>query len=73
MVLIPWEEIGEYGGLARVATLNPNHLFGDPQAIMGTEGILRIGSNFVTVAPGLAESWEFDDDGKGMTLHLVKD
>jgi peptide/nickel transport system substrate-binding protein len=64
------EEIGEYGGISRVAIVNPNQLFGDPQAIMGTELILRIGPDFSTIVPGLAESWEFNADATEQTLYL---
>ena len=56
VVIEPLEEIGQYGGTTRVAIGNPNHLFGDPQAVMGTELILRIASDFSSITSGLAES-----------------
>lgn len=69
-VITPLEEVGTYGGTARVVIANPNNLFGDPQAVMGTELILRIDSDFSSVVGGLAESWEFNDDATEQTLHL---
>ena len=70
VVIEPIEEIGQYGGTTRVAIGNPNHLFGDPQAVMGTELILRIASDFSSITSGLAESWEFNDDATEQILHL---
>ena len=70
VVIEPIEEIGQYGGTTRVAIGNPNALFGDPQAVMGTELILRIATDFSSVTSGLAESWEFNDDATEQILHL---
>ena len=70
VVIEPLEEIGQYGGTTRVAIGNPNALFGDPQAVMGTELILRIASDFSSITSGLAESWEFNDDATEQVLHL---
>ncbi len=70
VVIEPLEEIGQYGGVTRVAIGNPNHLFGDPQAVMGTELILRIAPDFSSITSGLAESWEFNDDATEQILHL---
>lgn len=70
VVIEPLEEIGQYGGTTNVAIGNPNHLFGDPQAVMGTELILRIAPDFSSITSGLAESWEFNDDSTEQILHL---
>ena len=70
VVIEPLEEIGQYGGTTRVAIGNPNHLFGDPQAVMGTELILRIDSDFSSITSGLADSWEFNDDATEQILYL---
>ena len=70
VVIEPLEEIGQYGGTTRVAIGNPNALFGDPQAVMGTELILRIASDFSSITSGLAESWEFNADATEQILHL---
>ena len=55
-----------------VAIGNVNQLFGDPQAVMGTELILRIAEDFASVTGGLYESWEFNADGTEQTLYLRK-
>ena len=70
VVIEPIEEIGQYGGTTNVAIGNPNALFGDPQAVMGTELILRIAPDFSSITSGLAESWEFNNDSTEQILHL---
>jgi peptide/nickel transport system substrate-binding protein len=70
VVITPLEEIGQYGGSTSVAIGNPNAMFGDPQAVMGTELILRIAPDFSSITSGLAESWEFNDDATEQILHL---
>ena len=69
-VIVPRDAVGEYGGQSVVAIGNANHLFGDPQAVMGTELILRIDEDFSSIRGGLAESWEFSDGGRAQILHL---
>lgn len=66
VVIEPLEEIAH----TNVAISNPNHLFGNPQAVMGTELILRIAPDFSSITSGLAESWEFNDDSTEQILHL---
>jgi len=55
-VINPLEEIGQYGGVVRVAIGNPNALFGDPQAVMGS---LKI---------GLWKCSSWSDYGQSMSL-----
>jgi len=69
-VLVPVEEVGQYGGTVNIAIGNANALFGDPQAIMGTELILRIGPDFSSIIGGLVESWEFNADATEQILYL---
>ena len=69
-VVTPLEEVGTYGGQSVVAIGNANHLFGDPQAVMGTELVLRIDSDFSSITGGLAESWEFLEGGTVQMLYL---
>ncbi len=69
-VVVPLEEVGTYGGQSVVAIGNANHLFGDPQAVMGTELILRIDNDFSSITGGLAESWEFLEGGTVQMLYL---
>ena len=70
VVVTPREEVGTYGGQSEVAIGNANHLFGDPQAVMGTELILRIDDDFSSITGGLAESWEFQEGGTVQMLYL---
>lgn len=70
VVVTPLEEVGTYGGQSEVAIGNANHLFGDPQAVMGTELILRIDDDFSSITGGLAESWEFQEGGTVQMLYL---
>lgn len=69
-VVVPFEEVGTYGGQSKVATGYANQLFGDPQAVMGTELLLRIDTDFSTIIGGLAESWEFLNGGTVQMLYL---
>lgn len=69
-VITPIEEVGIYGGVGRVLTANPNALHGDPQAIMGTELVLRIASDFSSITGGLVERWEFNSELTEQTLYL---
>ena len=69
-VVVPIEELGTFGGQSVVAIGNENQLFGDPQAVMGTELILRIDTDFSSIVGGLAESWEFLEGGTVQMLYL---
>ena len=71
-VLTPVDEVGQYGGTIRTAIGNVNQLFGDPQGIIGTELVLRIAPDFVSVTGGLFETWEFNEDATEQVLHLRK-
>ncbi len=70
VVVAPREEVGIYGGQSEVAIGNANQLFGDPQAVMGTELILRIDDDFSSITGGLAASWEFQEGGAVQVLYL---
>ncbi|MBX2998488.1 MAG: ABC transporter substrate-binding protein [Caldilineaceae bacterium] len=69
-VITPVQEIGQYGGTLRIAIGNANALFGDGQAVIGTELVLRIAPDFNSITGGLFESWEFNDDATEQILHL---
>ncbi|NLS77719.1 MAG: ABC transporter substrate-binding protein [Chloroflexi bacterium] len=71
-VLTPLTEVGTYGGTLRTAINNVNSLFGDPQAVIGTELVLRIDKDFSTIIGGLFESWEFNSNATEQVLHLRK-
>ncbi len=69
-VVVPLNELGQYGGQSVVSISRANYLFGDPQSVIGTELILRIDSDFSSITGGLAESWEFQEGGTVQILHL---
>jgi len=71
-VIEPIEEVGQYGGTVHIAIGNANALFGDPQGVMGTEGVLRIARDFNSITGGLFESWEFNEDATEQVLHMRK-
>ncbi len=70
LVIKPIAEVGKYGGTIRTAIPNVNQLFGDPQSVIGTEQVLRIGRDFSSIVPGLFESWEFNNNATQQTLKL---
>ncbi len=71
VVVRPVEEVGKYGGTLYTLTHAVNNL-GDGPNVTGCEGMLRIGSDYKTIEPELAERWEFSADGKTLTLYLRK-
>ncbi len=70
-VVIPVEEIGQYGGTARVATKRPL-ILEDGGLMIGHEPILRVARDGKTIVPNLAKKWQFSKDGKTLTLYLRK-
>jgi peptide/nickel transport system substrate-binding protein len=71
-VIKPVQEVGQYGGTMRIAIGNANALFGDGQAVIGTELVLRIAPDFNSITGGLFEKWEFNKDATEQTLYLRK-
>ena len=70
-VVTPLEEIGQYGGTLRMAINSPYGFAGDGQSTIGPETILRISPQYNAVLPGIAESYEFQNDGRTLLLSLV--
>jgi len=62
-------EIGQYGGTLRTVTIRAEG-YGDDTITMGCEGLVRTARDASSVAPNLAKSWEFSEDGTVLTLHL---
>jgi peptide/nickel transport system substrate-binding protein len=73
-VVEPIEGIGEYGGTLHTLTIRVEG-YGDDTILMGCDGM------FITIkdiqglppkgiAPNIAKSWEFSDDGKELTMYL---
>lgn len=71
-VIKPIKEVGQYGGTMRIAIGNANALFGDGQAVIGTELVLRIAPDFNSITGGIFEKWEFNKDATEQTLYLRK-
>lgn len=64
------EEIGQYGGTLYGVHTNPAGFEG--WMVAGKEGILRIAPDYKTIIGNIAKSYEISEDGKILTLHLVK-
>ncbi len=72
LVVVPYEEIGQYGGIWRMVMLGPTGT-GHPSALMFNDGLLKFAPNSeTTVYPNLAEKVEMKDDGKTFVFHLRK-
>jgi len=61
------ERIGDYGGTIRASSIAADSLLGPHGFLMG-EGILRTDTDYSTVVPNIAESWELSDDAKTLVL-----
>lgn len=70
IVIEPLERVGEYGGTLRTVMVL-NRTF-QVRSSYGPEGLLRVGRDHQTVEPNLAKAWEWSDDGRTLTLHLVE-
>ena len=62
-MIVPYGEIGKYGGVARIT-------LGDNWTFFNWEAALTISPDLHTLLPNLAESWEVNDDGKTITIVL---
>ncbi len=69
-VVEPVEEIGQYGGTLYGVHTNPAGFEG--WMVAGKEGILRLDTDYTTIIGNIAKSYEFSEDEKTLTLHLVK-
>ncbi len=71
MIVEPIEEIGEYGGTLRLSMASPSVWAEASQLTM--EYLIELDPrDYTELIPGLAESWEFSDDGRTLTLTLRK-
>ncbi len=70
-VIIPTEEIGQYGGTLRIVSVEPNGST-DAQYFAGAEHWFTLAPDNKTVIPCLAKGWESSEDGKSITLYLRK-
>jgi peptide/nickel transport system substrate-binding protein len=70
-IVQPWSEIGEYGGMFTVG--NPAAgTFHSGRTGVGQEGVMRIGTDLVSVTPNIVESYEINAAGTELTLNLRK-
>lgn len=69
-VVEPVEEIGEYGGTWRRASLNPNDT--RLRDRMGYETLVRWARDGKTIIPNIAKSWKTKDMGKTYIFYLRK-
>jgi len=71
LVIVPVEEVGQYGGTAKVFS-NSLTGYGEAECLIGFEGIVKLGPDATSVVPNIAKSWKFTDGGKTLTLYLRK-
>ncbi|MGC8972295.1 MAG: ABC transporter substrate-binding protein [bacterium] len=71
LVVVPVEEIGQYGGQVNLFTNSPNSL-GEGDYFTGYEHILGIATDGSSVTPRIARAWKFTDGGKTLTIYLRK-
>lgn len=65
------ERIGDYGGILDTSSIASDSLLG-PHVILMGEAMLRTDSDYSTVIPNVAESWELSEDAKTLILKLRK-
>lgn len=63
LVSVPLEQIGRYGGTARITTF-------DNRTFFNVEPTVTISADHKTILPNLAESWVYTDDGHTLTMTL---
>ncbi|MDA0790874.1 MAG: ABC transporter substrate-binding protein [Proteobacteria bacterium] len=64
-VIVPYGDIGQYGGTARIT-------LGDGWTFFNWEAALTISPDLHTLLPNLARSWDVSPDGRTITIHLRK-
>ncbi|NPV81803.1 MAG: ABC transporter substrate-binding protein [Firmicutes bacterium] len=69
-VIVPVEEIGQYGGTWHRAWLGPSDAWG-PRRLM-VEQIIQFNADGTKIIPNIAESWEVSEGGKTFTFKLKK-
>ena len=72
VVVKPVNELGKYGGTLNIGIKEQYSWFGDPQSAIGPDGLLRFSSDFQEILPNLIRKWEWSNDGKTVTVHLLE-
>ncbi len=72
IVIRPYEEVGVYGGTARVFSKRPSPTE-DGIGFTSHEGILKLSHDDAAFVPNVAKSYEWSADGKTLTLMLRKE
>ena len=71
LVVVPYQEIGQYGGYANVGSDSTGH-YADAHMLLGIEQFDRIAGDLSTQSPNIATSWELSADAKTLTVNLRK-
>ena len=71
LVIVPVEEVGQYGGTARVFS-NSLTSYGEGVNLIEFEGIVKLGPDGTSVIPNIAKSWKYTDGGRTLTINLRK-
>lgn len=69
VVIRPYEEVGTYGGTARVWTKRPSPTE-DGVGFISHEGLLRVHHDDATFVPNVAKSFEWSNGGRTITFEL---
>ncbi|MGQ9632553.1 MAG: ABC transporter substrate-binding protein [bacterium] len=69
IVIVPVEEVGQYGGRANVISTSPMG-YNDSEALSPLEGLFKVSPDASSVVPNIAKGYEFSGDGKTLTLYL---
>ncbi|MCS7367935.1 MAG: ABC transporter substrate-binding protein [archaeon YNP-WB-062] len=71
LVVEPLEEIGKYGGTARVVYTESRN-WQDVGSLTGEECMFRIARDGKTIIPNIAKKWKLSSDAKTLTIYLRK-
>jgi peptide/nickel transport system substrate-binding protein len=72
LVVVPVEEVGQYGGTARLITERVKRLGDGYSLAIGMEPILRLARDGKTIVPNIAKAWKLSKDGKELVIYLRK-
>jgi peptide/nickel transport system substrate-binding protein len=70
LVIYPYDEIGQYGGQVRVASLGTSLLGGDGDMVNPPQQQLRITPNLREQVPNILKDWSMAPDFKSITMFM---